>query len=465
MEGKDGTAGVALVEVYGIDSDSPGAAREDLVTLMALYNTTDGANWARFDNWGTTAPLDQWYGVKIDESGRVIELDLGTNRLGGTIPPVLSNLSNLQYLDLSENQLSGFLPAELSDLSNLEHFFYFNTDLCVPDDPQLEAWLAGIPHHQGTMATCPPDLVALTALFNATDGVNWRNRDNWLTGEPLANWYGLEVNDQNRVVRVQLIDNNLVGTLPPELGEFAHLESLLLEDNLELTGPIPSELGNLAQLREFALSWALVTGVVPPELGNLSSLRTLRLTGTLLTGSIPSELGKLSNLEALELGFNGLTGAIPPELGNLSNLQTLELAFNGLTGAIPAELGNLTNLKRLWLDRNNLTGPILPELANLSMLEILRLSQNGLTGSIPSELGGLSNLKVLSLAMNQLSGGVPSELGQLSRLKELNLAHNTDLADVLPASLTDLGALDAFVASGTGLCAPSDDKFTHWLAG
>ena len=465
VEGKDGTTGVALVEVYGIDSDSPGAAGPDWVTLTAFYDATDGANWARFDNWGTTAPLDQWYGVTVDENGRVIELDLSSNRLRGTMPPVLSNLSNLQYLDLSENQLSGFLPAELGHLSNLEYFFYFKTDLCVPDDPQLGAWLADIPHHEGTMAACPPDLVALTALYNATDGVNWRNRDNWLTGEPLANWYGLEVNDQDRVVRVQLTDNNLVGTLPPELGEFAHLESLLLEDNLELTGPIPSELGNLAQLREFALSWALVTGEIPPELGNLSSLRTLRLNGTLLTGSIPSELGKLSNLQTLELGFNGLTGGIPAELGNLSNLQTLELAFNGLTGAIPVELGNLTNLKRLWLDRNQLTGPILPELVNLSMLEILRLSQNGLTGSIPPELGSLSNLEVLSLSKNQLAGSVPSELGQLSRLKELNLAHNTDLAGVLPASLTDLGGLDAFVAAGTGLCAPSDDKFTDWLAG
>ncbi len=231
VEGKDGATGVAIVEVYGIDSDSPGAASPDLVALTALYNAANGVYWERSDNWGTLVPLDQWYGVKVDENSRVVELDLRSNRLRGTIPPVLSNLSNLQYLglddnllsgpippelgrlenleklvlsqnqlsgsippvlsnlsnlqhlELADNQLSGLipselgqlanlktlslqvnelggpLPAELGDLSNLEFFFYFSTDLCVPEEPLLEAWLGEILHHQGTEATCPPDII------------------------------------------------------------------------------------------------------------------------------------------------------------------------------------------------------------------------------------------------------------------------------------------------------------------
>ena len=580
VQGKWGT-GVAIVEVYGIDSDSPGAASPDYVALMALYNAANGVYWGRRGKWGTSAPLDQWYGVKVDENGRVVELDLRSIRMRGTIPPVLSNLANLQILDLSENfltgpipaelgqlanlaslelrdnrlsgpipaelgnlsnlqtldlgenqlsgkippelgnlsnlealrlflnqlsgsippemgqlaslktlslnanQLGGAIPPELVNLSNLENFHFFDTDLCVPEDPQFEAWLADI-RHQGTNVTCPPDLVALTALYGATDGANWLNRDNWLTKEPVANWHGVEVNDGGRVVQVELADNNLAGTIPPQIGELAHLEALLLEDNFELSGPIPSELGNLALLREFSLSGTLVTGAIPPELGNLSSLRSLRLAGTLLTGSIPPELGNLAQLEVLELAFNGLTGAIPPELGNLSMLKRLWLDQNRLTGAIPPELGNLSMLEALSIVANKfeglssdgstddtvpppsstgLTGGIPPELSNLSMLEILRLSQNSLTGSIPPGLGGLSNLKMLSLAKNELTGAVPPELGQLSNLEELNLAHNTELSGVLPSSLTDLGALDAFVAGGTGLCVPSDDRFTDWLAG
>jgi len=71
---------------------------------------------------------------------------------------------------------------------------------------------------------------------------------------------------------------------------------------------------------------------------------------------------------------------------------------------------------------------------------------------------------MLSLAKNELAGGVPASLGRLVGLEELNLAHNTGLTGVLPAELTKLGMLNVFLASGTGLCVPSDPVFTDWLS-
>ena len=35
-----------------------------------------------------------------------------------------------------------------------------------------------------------PDPAALAALYEATDGPNWRNNTNWLTDAPLDEWYG-----------------------------------------------------------------------------------------------------------------------------------------------------------------------------------------------------------------------------------------------------------------------------------
>ena len=48
-------------------------------------------------------------------------------------------------------------------------------------------------------ATAPPaasgsaetDREALVALYNATDGENWENSDNWLSGAPLGEWEGV----------------------------------------------------------------------------------------------------------------------------------------------------------------------------------------------------------------------------------------------------------------------------------
>ena len=323
--------------------------------------------------------------------------------------------------------------------------------------------------------TVARDREVLEALFNAADGANWHNSDNWLTGEPLEDWYGVEVDTGGRVATLDLTDNNLAGTITPELGDLARLESLLLADNFDLTGAIPAELGNLANLESLSLAGTAVTDSIPPELGNLSNLRSLWLVGTVLTGTIPPELGNLSNLDSLMLAFNGLTGAIPAEIGKLSKLKVLWLDQNQLTGAIPPELGNLSNLQALSVEANKfegipvsgtgLTGAIPSELGKLSKLELLRLSRNSLTGAIPAELGGLANLKVLSLARNELAGGVPPGLGRLSNLEELNLAHNADLEGVLPDSLTALGTLKILQAGGTGLCAPSAPGFTALLAG
>ena len=322
--------------------------------------------------------------------------------------------------------------------------------------------------------TVARDRDVLEAFFNAADGANWRNSDNWLTGEPLEEWYGVEVDTRGRVATLDLTDNDLAGTITPELGDLARLESLLLADNFDLTGTIPAELGKLANLESLSLAGTAVRDSIPPELGNLSNLRSLWLAGALLTGTIPPELGNLSKLDSLMLAFNGLTGAVPAELGKLSNLKVLWLDQNRLTGAIPPELGNLSNLEALSIEANKfdgvpvsgtgLTGVIPSELRKLSNLEILRLSQNSLTGAIPAELGGLANLKVLSLARNELAGSVPPSLGRLSNLEVLNLAHNADLEGVLPDSLTALGALKVLQAGGTGLCAPPAPGFMDWLA-
>ena len=50
----------------------------------------------------------------------LIDLDLSSNQLSGSIPPELGNLTNLQYLYLSSNQLTGSIPPELGNLTALE---------------------------------------------------------------------------------------------------------------------------------------------------------------------------------------------------------------------------------------------------------------------------------------------------------------------------------------------------------
>ena len=420
----------------------PYCNESDVGVLNLLYETSGGPDWTNSTGWLETPALDRWYGVTADALGRVATLDLSRNGLAGQLPGNLSELAQMTELRIAGNTgLSGRLPLSLADLS-LRALHYAGTELCAPVDTSFRDWLSTIPSHEGTGVECAPlsDREVLEALYDVTGGPDWTHNENWRTDAPLGEWYGVEVDDQGRVVELGFVANRL-------------------------TGRIPRELGGLANLRSLYLYRGGLTGPIPPEFGDLANLESLSLGENDLTGPIPPELGNLANLESLSLHENDLTGPIPPELGNLANLWRLNLAANRLTGRIPRELGDLADLRYLYVGRNDLTGSIPTELGGLADLRRLNLAANRLTGRIPAELGGLADLSILYLGENELTGPVPPEFGGLMRLRSLALQTNVDMSGVLPASLTSLAALETFQTAGTALCAPSDAGFLEWLQG
>ena len=103
-------------------------------------------------------------------------------------------------------------------------------------------------------------------LYNATDGPNWVNNRNWLSEKPISEWYGISDDAHGRVTEILLYDNNLKGSIPPELGHLSVLRLLNLQRN-RLTGPIPPEVGNLSNLHQLQLRGNQLTGTISPDLG------------------------------------------------------------------------------------------------------------------------------------------------------------------------------------------------------
>ena len=278
---------------------------------------------------------------------------------------------------------------------------------------------------------------ALVALYNATDGANWTNNRNWLSEEPLDEWFGVTADDDGRVIELDLSQNQLNGEIPAEIGRLTDLQDLDLFGN-QLRGEIPPEIGSLANVTRLALWANQLTGEVPPEFGNLASLEWVALGINELSGPIPPEIGNLSNLAEADFTLNQFSGPIPSELGNLTNMTWLVFWSNELSGEIPPELGNLTNLIRLDLDFNRLSGEIPPELGNLTNLQQLYLRVNRLSGEIPPELGNLTNLIVLGLEENQLTGDIPAEMANLTNLRWLRLTGGNELTGCLPEVWQDV---------------------------
>ena len=139
------------------------------------------------------------------------------------------------------------------------------------------------------------DRDVLVVLYNATDGVNWTNRTNWLSDSDLSTWHGITISNE-QIISLDLANNNLTGELPGALGNLSNLKTLNLSDN-QLHGPIPSELGNLANLTDLYLSQNALSGSIPSELSNLSNLTGLYLDQNTLTGPLPQSLTNLTNLK------------------------------------------------------------------------------------------------------------------------------------------------------------------------
>ena len=345
-----------------------------------------------------------------------------------------------------------------------------------------------------TLTITQPELAALQALYNATEGSNWTNSDNWLTSEPLSDWHGIQTDDEGRVTEIYLIGNNLDGEIPSELGGLYQLEGLYLARN-ELSGSIPAELGDLSNLNTLMLFNNELTGAIPHQLGDLGSLEVIHLSNNQLSGRIPSQLGNLENLRRLHLTVNELSGNIPTSLGSLTELRQLSIAANDLTGSIPAGIADLTKLTHIYLWNNDLSGgTFVSDLDKLTNLQWLDIGGNDIDGDdilaeidALTELTGLGihdsdltdsdlqdsmdDLKALDLEFLNIRSNGLDDLQTLSQISDITtiqrLAINdNDFSGELPSSMTNLTLMRLFYFHDNGgLCAPTDDDFQDWLDG
>ncbi|ORY45349.1 L domain-like protein [Rhizoclosmatium globosum] len=127
----------------------------------------------------------------------------------------------------------------------------------------------------------------------------------------------------------------------------------LMEIGLKFPTHIPTAICMLTALVKIDLSDSKLFGSIPQEIGSLVNLVVLSLHGNQLDGCIPESIGNLKNLQRLFLQNNSLTGSIPAVLGTLTSLKSLLLSQNQFSGVVPTELENLTNLEVLFLVGNS----------------------------------------------------------------------------------------------------------------
>ncbi|KAL5703672.1 non-specific serine/threonine protein kinase [Ranunculus cassubicifolius] len=285
------------------------------------------------------------------------------------------------------------------------------------------------------------DRQALLAFKNGITQDPHQVLSSWNHSTHFCEWFGVTCSLRHqRLVTLNLLGHELVGTLSPSVGNMSFLRVLNLSSN-NFYGNIPQEFGRLSRMQYLNLSVNSLGGKIPLNLSKCQNLTYLNVGSNALVGSIPFQLTSLKNLITLGLFNNNLTGTIPPWIGNFSSLRKLSLLDNSLHGSIPNELGQLSQLYNFQVSSNMLSGVIPPLLYNITSLSFFLVANNQLHGSLPSNLFlTLPNLLTFFFGGNNFHGPIPNSLSNASKIQFLEFAFN-DFTGSIPNNLGSLQSL------------------------
>jgi hypothetical protein len=87
----------------------------------------------------------------------------------------------------------------------------------------------------------------LALLYASWDGKEWETQTNWISNQSECMWYGVDCDEDSKIVQLSLPSNNIRGPLDHRLGALTDLVELDLSQNA-ITGSITSEIWGMRSL-------------------------------------------------------------------------------------------------------------------------------------------------------------------------------------------------------------------------
>lgn len=418
-----------LIFITGFKSETDPGDASAMLALKKSLNPPDTTGWSDPD------PCN-WSHVSCSGDNRVTRIQLGHMNLQGTLPPNLSDLSQLQRLELQWNNISGPLPT-LNGLSSLLVLMLSNNQFnFIPND-----FFNGMSSLQSVEIDNNPfsKWVLPEGLRNASTLQNFSANSANITGS-IPDFFGPDTFPG--LINLHLAFNNLEGELPRSLSG-SLLESLWVNgqnSDAKLNGTI-NVIQNMTMLKEIWLHSNAFSGALP-DFSGLENLQVLSIRDNSFTGPVPLSLVDLGSLKVVNLTNNMLQGPMPkfktgvqvdmskdtnsfcldepgdcdPQVSTLISIAKsmdypIKFAENWKGNDACANWFGITcnngNITIVNYQKMGLSGTISPDFASLKSLKRLVLADNNLTGTIPEELTTLPALTELDLKNNNIYGQVP----------------------------------------------------------
>ncbi|KAF4347648.1 hypothetical protein G4B88_024286 [Cannabis sativa] len=294
------------------------------------------------------------------------------------VPPLLSNLKNLEFLSLSKNSLSGTLKFDsflkLKNLNGLG-LGYNMISLLLNEERKRE------------LNTTLPKLEFLT-----------------LASCNLSRFPDFIVH-QNNLIFLDLSYNNIHGQIPTDFmnSSLQSMTKIDLSNNLitgfhNYTTVLP-----WSNLLSFHMQSNLLQGQLPiPP----SSIIHYDVSNNILSGRIPSSICNFNSISILELSNNNLSGEFPLcSAGGISDsMLVLNLRNNSFHGIIPLQCQHKSELRMVDFSHNHFQGKLRQPLTICMNLEYVDFSFNQLNDVFPTWLGSFPRLKVILIRANKFYG-------------------------------------------------------------
>lgn len=476
--------------------------RSSLLKLKASLHF-DPTSSTKLVTWNNSINCCRWEGLRCDNFGHVIRLELDNEAISGKMGN-LSSLFNLQYLEmlnLAYNNFNSLIPVGLSTLANLTYLnlssagFFGQIPLDLARLSRLVILDLSTPFPIQPLKMENPNLRTLIQNLKELrklhlDGVNisapggeWCNALSslsYLSVLSLSNCYlsgpiDSSLSELHSLSVIKLDNNNLSSSVPDFFANFSSLTSLSLS-SCGLQGKFPENILQVPTLQNLDLSQNSRLSGSLPQFTESGSFRTIVISYTNFSGSLPDSIGFLRVLSRLDLSNCNFNGKIPSTMTNLTELLYLDFSFNNFMGTIPSfQLSK--KLQYIDFSRNNLTGPIpFTHLEGLTSLSFINLGYNSINGSIPPSLFTLpllqklqlsnnrfdgqvnefpnatnSKLDTLDLSSNQLKGSIPKSFFELEKLNVLSLSNNFFRGTVQLEMIKKLPNLTKLELSGNNL--------------